>query len=324
MYGSASVDAVGESSNSTPVAVTACTPPTAPQGLAASVGGPQIGLSWNSTPAATSYSVARSTSASPYTYVATGLTSPGFTDTNVASGVIYFYIRAAANACNQGPFSSAVAAALPPPPPTGLTAAPGNGHVLLDWNAPSPPTGFNVKRSTTNGGPYAIIAGNLTGTSWLDTGLVNGGTYYYVLSALLPGSESPNSAPVAATPCGLPAGWADQDIGSVGYAGSASGCANAFTLQGGGADIWGSADAFNLLSTSLTGTNTLIIRVVAVQNTDGWAKAGLMFRNDTTAGSMFADLFVSPANGVNLQWRATTGGQCGSLGVTGVVAPLWL
>jgi hypothetical protein len=61
-----------------------------------------------------------------------------------------------------------------------------------------------------------------------------------------------------------------------------------------------------------------------MQATDPWAKAGLMFRNDTTAGSMFADLFISPDNGVNLQWRATAGGQCGSAGVGGIVAPVWV
>ena len=49
-----------------------------------------------------------------------------------------------------------------------------------------------------------------------------------------------------------------------------------------------------------------------------------MFRDDTTAGSMFADAFVSPGNGVQFQWRATAGGTCGSLGVGGVAAPVWV
>ena len=61
-----------------------------------------------------------------------------------------------------------------------------------------------------------------------------------------------------------------------------------------------------------------------MQDTDPWAKAGLMFRSDTTAGSMFVNLFISPGNGVNLQWRAATGGQCGSAGLGGIVAPVWL
>lgn len=49
-----------------------------------------------------------------------------------------------------------------------------------------------------------------------------------------------------------------------------------------------------------------------------------MFRNDLTAGSVFADVFVTPGNGVNFQWRASANGQCVSSGVGGVVAPVWL
>ena len=45
-----------------------------------------------------------------------------YTDTDLVAGVIYYYAVAAANDCNQGPFSAALAAALPPPPPTGLAA----------------------------------------------------------------------------------------------------------------------------------------------------------------------------------------------------------
>jgi hypothetical protein len=49
-----------------------------------------------------------------------------------------------------------------------------------------------------------------------------------------------------------------------------------------------------------------------------------MFRNDTSAGAVFADAFATPGNGVNFQWRTTTGGQCGSAAVSGIVSPVWL
>lgn len=325
-YAISSVNAFGASTNSTPAAALACSPPAAPTGLTATVSGSQISLSWSASPGATGYGLARATSGTPYNYLATGLSPTGYTDTNVVGGIIYYYVVAGTNACNQGTFSAALPAALPPPSPTGLAALAGNGQVLLTWNAPAAPAAFNVKRSGTNGGPYAVVAGNVTGTSYLDTGLANGLTCYYVLTAVMAGSESSNSAQVSATPCGggLLAGWTDQDIGSVGFAGSASSCAGGFILQGGGADIWGTADAFNFASTNVAVDNTLIARVTTVQDTDPWAKAGLMFRNDATSGAMFADLFVSPANGVNLQWRASTGGQCGSAGVGSVVAPVWV
>ena len=88
---------------------------------------------------------------------------------------------------------------------------------------------------------------------------------------------------------GLPAGWSDADIGSPGLAGSASYTNGNWKVTGGGADIWNNADQFNYASTNFTGDGTMIVQVTSLQNSDpgsGWAKAGLMFRNDSTAGSV--------------------------------------
>ena len=49
-----------------------------------------------------------------------------------------------------------------PAAPLGLTATAGNGLVGLTWTGASGVTGYNVKRSTTNGGPYALVVSNLT------------------------------------------------------------------------------------------------------------------------------------------------------------------
>jgi cellulose 1,4-beta-cellobiosidase len=56
-----------------------------------------------------------------------------------------------------------------------------------------------VKRSTTNGGPYAVVA-NPTGPSYTNSGLANGTTYFYVVSALNAAGESGNGAQVSAMP----------------------------------------------------------------------------------------------------------------------------
>src|ERR1039457_3619038 len=55
---------------------------------------------------------------------------------------------------------------------------------------------------------------------------------------------------------GLPAGWSDTDIGSPGLAGSASYASGAWTVTGGGSDIWNAADQFNFASTNFTGDGT--------------------------------------------------------------------
>jgi acid phosphatase type 7 len=88
----------------------------------------------------------------------------------------------------------------PPNPPMGLAATPGNAQVALNWNASAGATSYNVKRATTAGGPYTIIAPDITSTSYTDTTVLNGTTYYYVVSAVNVEGESPNSNEVGATP----------------------------------------------------------------------------------------------------------------------------
>jgi len=64
-------------------------------------------------------------------------------------------------------------------------------------------------------------------------------------------------------------------------AGSATYNAGTYTVNGGGADIWYTSDQFNYVYQSLTGDLTLTARVASQQNTDGWAKAGVMIRETT-------------------------------------------
>ena len=76
----------------------------------------------------------------------------------------------------------------PPPGPPGapaLSANAGDGQVGLSWIAPadggSPITGYTVYRGTSSGtaGDYATL-GNVT--SYADTAVTNGTTYYYPVS----------------------------------------------------------------------------------------------------------------------------------------------
>jgi fibronectin type 3 domain-containing protein len=71
--------------------------------------------------------------------------------------------------------------------------------VSLSWNASSGATSYNVNRGSTSGGPYTTV-GSPTGTSFTDTGLVNGTTYYYVVTAVNSAGESGNSNEASATP----------------------------------------------------------------------------------------------------------------------------
>jgi len=85
--------------------------------------------------------------------------------------------------------------------PAGLTATvPGNNAISLSWTAVSGATEYRIYRSTTSGGPYTQI-GTATTTSYLDTAVNGGITYYYVVTAYTT-CESPYSSEVWATATG--------------------------------------------------------------------------------------------------------------------------
>jgi cellulose 1,4-beta-cellobiosidase len=142
-------------------------------------------------------------SGGPYTAIASGLASTGYTDTGVTNGTTYFYVVTASNLGGEsGVSNQASATPLPPPPaaPTGLTATPGNAQVTLTWSASATATTYSVKRTTVSGGPYTAIASGLTSTSYTNTGLTNGTTYFYVVTASNLGGESGVSNQASATP----------------------------------------------------------------------------------------------------------------------------
>jgi hypothetical protein len=91
-----------------------------------------------------------------------------------------------------------------PAPPAGLTAFGGNGWVSLAWTASPGAAAYNVKRASVAGGPYTLLASPAL-NSYLDTGLANWTTWYYVVSAVNTFGESANSAEVSATPRPPPA-----------------------------------------------------------------------------------------------------------------------
>jgi hypothetical protein len=87
-----------------------------------------------------------------------------------------------------------------PPIPTGLKATAGNSQVTLSWTASAGASTYNVKRTTTSGLNYVLIKSAVTATSFTDTTVTNGTTYFYVVSAQNAQGESPNSSEVSARP----------------------------------------------------------------------------------------------------------------------------
>jgi len=83
--------------------------------------------------------------------------------------------------------------------PTALAAAPGNGQISLSWAPVSSATSYKVKYANQSGGPYTL-AGAVSSTSAVVTGLTNDIPYYFVVSAVTGSAESLHSYELQATP----------------------------------------------------------------------------------------------------------------------------
>ncbi len=124
----------------------------------------------------------------------------------------------------------------------------------------------------------------------------------------------------------LPYPWQHQDIGAVGLTGDASYTPNlgTFTIAGSGADIWGTADAFQFAYQNAGGDCEVIARVASITDTDPWAKSGVMIRESATPGSRNVFIAVTAQNGIEYQWRNVTDGDCFYVQGPFVVPPYWL
>jgi len=97
------------------------------------------------------------------------------------------------------------------------------------------------------------------------------------------------------------------------------GPAGTYTMTAAGADIWNEADEFHYAFKQLAGVGSIIAKVESVDNTDPWAKAGVMIRETLDAGSKFAAVYITstnpdgtPTQGCRFQGRTDTDGSATS------------
>jgi len=100
----------------------------------------------------------------------------------------------------RGLLGTGIAAPTPPPAaPLNLVANASYGQVALSWSASIGATNYFVKRATSTNSVFTVVA-STPGTSFVDTSVLSGTTYYYEVSASNSGGQSPNSAIVSAKP----------------------------------------------------------------------------------------------------------------------------
>jgi regulation of enolase protein 1 (concanavalin A-like superfamily) len=123
---------------------------------------------------------------------------------------------------------------------------------------------------------------------------------------------------------GLPGGWTSNDVGQTGRAGSATANAGTFTVKGAGADVWGTADALQFVSTSLTGDGDIVARVAAASGSQAWTKVGVMMRTTLDAGAPQAFMLISVGKGAAFQRRTVAGGPSTNTAGGAMTAPRWV
>jgi regulation of enolase protein 1 (concanavalin A-like superfamily) len=205
---------------------------------------------------------------------------------------------------------------------------------VTETNATSVSLGWAASTDNVAVAGYRIYrdgsqVGTSGGTTYTDSGLTPQTSYDYAVAAYdAAGNVSATTTPVTVqTREQTLAEWVGVDVGAVAAAGSHSINSGTYTVDGSGADIWGTADEFYYLYQTVDGDADIVVRVASIDLTHGWAKAGVMIRETTDTGSIQASAVITPTsgNGVLHQYRTTTDGTTASSALgDAATPPYWL
>jgi len=184
----------------------------------------------------------------------------------------------------------------------------------------------------TTGNSTGSIVGDETTISYTEETIVHGGSqsmpYWYNNN-----KEYFAKYSEAEMTLSYPRDWTEEEvvelslwfIGRPAYVGSfTEGPADTYTMTGSGTDIWGVSDEFHFAFKMLSGPGSIIAKVESVENTNDWAKAGVMIRELLDEGSKHAMMAVTPDNGVWFGWRNEESKDSSSLKQDAITAPYWV
>jgi chitodextrinase len=220
---------------------------------------------------------------------------------------------------------------VPPPAPTTVSVAGALTLAQVVVSEVTDPSGIAYYSITADGQeverlvPADFFAGFGTRTLF---NLTPGRTYLFAATATdvygntsEPRLANPYTVPVATA-------WGSAALGAPAIAGSVVEAGGNVTVTAAGADIWGSADQGHFAFRECTGDFRMVARLDSFENTDEWAKAGVMFRETLSASSRYAFMLATPTavRGAAFQARTTTGGASGptNSGDASTALPRWL
>jgi fibronectin type 3 domain-containing protein len=231
----------------------------------------QVDVSWSGSSGATDYPVY-----SDGVQVADPTTTT-WRDSGLAGSTQHSYCVYAHNALGTSAGCALTASVTTnPPPPSSITAATGTTGIDVGWSPVTGAASYTVERATAAGGPWSTANSDVTSTSWTDTGVVAGTTYYYRVRTAGSGGVGSPSTTASATAPGAP---------------------GPFTLSG-----------------SATGTTSVTLAWTASSAATGYqawrrkGNKGSFARIATVAGSPYPDTGLSPGTSYSYYVVATGNG----------------
>src|SRR3989454_2458690 len=214
---------------------------------------------------------------------------------------------------------------------------------VTSTTAPAPAI-TNVSATTGSVASQVVITGTGFGSSqgsslvtlnnaavtinyWTTTAIIisipTGATSGPLVVTVAPNMDDSNPVYFTVTTQPLPVSWLDQDVGSVGVAGSATYATGTFTVKGAGVGSFGNAvaDAVHFVYQPLSGDGTIVMRVASVSSSS--AQAGVMIRETLDAGAK--EIFASRySSSIYLTERTTAGGSSTYQACVSPSLPYWL
>ncbi len=97
--------------------------------------------------------------------------------------------------------------------------------------------------------------------------------------------------------------YKSKDIGKVKLKGTTKFWQGKFTVKGSGKDIWRGGDEFQFAYIPVEEDCTITTRVISMDNTHEWAKAGIIMRDSLQPESSYVGALMTPSGYTSFQWR---------------------